>query len=79
MQTIELIGTVDAQHRLSVEVPVTVPPGLVRLVVMVPSPEEDEAGAAWSEGIAREWAEELDDPREDLYTLEDGEPVDGAR
>ncbi len=79
MQTIEVIGTVDAQHRLSADVPATVPPGLVKLVVIVPSAEEDEAGAAWAEGIAREWAQELSDPREDIYTLEDGGPVDGAR
>ncbi len=79
MRSIEVIGTVDAQHRLSAEVPSTVPPGLVKLVVILPAPEEDEAGAAWSEGIAREWAQELSDPREDIYTLEDGEPVDGAR
>jgi hypothetical protein len=29
-------------------------------------------------GVAREWEAELSDPREDLYSLADGEPVDAA-
>ena len=37
---------------------------------------EDEA---WMTGIAREWAEEWGDPREDLYTIADGEAIDGPR
>jgi len=41
--------------------------------------EEDEAGAAWSHGVAREWAEELGDSREDLYTLADGHSLDAGR
>jgi hypothetical protein len=49
----------------------------VRIIVLIP--EEDEAGGAWMQGIAREWAAELHDPREDIYTLEDGKPVDAAR
>jgi len=37
---------------------------------------EDEAGENWMAGIAREWHDELSDPREDIYTLADGVPVD---
>jgi hypothetical protein len=39
------------------------------------SNEEDEAGTAWAMGIANEWSAELSDTREDIYTLNDGEPV----
>jgi hypothetical protein len=35
-------------------------------------PEEDEAGREWTSGITREWAAELEDPRQDIYTLDDG-------
>lgn len=77
MKAIEVIGQVDEKHRLQAEVPETIPPGPVRIIVLLP--EEDEAGAAWMQGIAREWAAELSDPREDIYTLEDGTPVDAAR
>jgi hypothetical protein len=77
MKAIELIGEVDEKHRLQAQLPESTPPGPVRLIVLIP--EEDEAGLAWMQGIAREWAPELSDSREDIYTLEDGTPVDAAR
>jgi len=83
MKTIELIGQVDEQHRLSAQVPSEVPPGPVKLALVVESngvatDEEDEGGAQWACAIAREWADELADERQDIYTLSDGEPVNGA-
>ena len=74
MSTITLTGHVDDQHRLTAEVPESVPPGPVR-VVIAPLSDEDEAGEAWTAGVAREWADKLSDPRQDIYTLADGEPV----
>jgi hypothetical protein len=49
-------------------------------LLIVPDVDEDEAGRAWTEGIAAEWADDLADVRQDIYTLEDGEPLgtDGA-
>jgi hypothetical protein len=40
-------------------------------------PGEDEAGTAWASGVAHEWSAELSDTREDIYTLDDGEPIHG--
>jgi hypothetical protein len=77
MNAIELIGDVDEKHRLQVQVPNEVPPGQVRVIVLVP--EEDETGKVWLEGIAREWSSELSDPCEDIYTLDDGRPVNASR
>src|ERR1051326_1910953 len=34
-------------------------------------PGEHEAGRAWTNGVAREWADELEDPRQEIYTIED--------
>src|ERR1039457_1472336 len=51
--------------------------GPVRLIVLVS--EEDAAGTVWAHGLAREWADELSDSRQDLYTLVDGQPVDATR
>ena len=79
MKAIERLAEVDAQHRLQVFLPESVLPGQVRLIVLTPEPEEDEAGRAWMKGIAHEWAEELADTREDIYTLEDGEPIHATR
>jgi len=81
MKTIRIRGQVDEHHRLHADLPATVAPGPVEIEVVVPSevPEEDDAGAAWSTGVAREWAEDLADTRQDIYTLEDGEPLDCSR
>jgi hypothetical protein len=76
MKAIELVGYIDDQHRLNAQVPDELPVGPVRLIVFVP--EEDDAGSAWTRGIAREWANELADSREDIYTFDDGQPVDAA-
>lgn len=73
MKAIELIGDIDDRHRLRAEVPEELPAGPVRLIVLVP--EEDAAGASWGTGVAREWSAELKDANQDIYTLEDGQPV----
>ena len=77
MKAIELAGNIDDQHRLQACVPEGLPAGPVRLIVFLP--DEDETGRGWAQGIAREWADDLHDSRQDIYTLEDGQPVDAAR
>jgi hypothetical protein len=77
MRAIELVGDIDEQHRLRAQVPAELPAGPVRLIVLLP--DEDEAGIAWRSGVAKEWADELRDSRQDLYTLEDGQPVNAPR
>jgi len=77
MKAIELIGDIDEQHRLHAQVPTEIPAGQVRLIVFLPG--EDEAGGLWANGVASEWLAELSDPREDIYTLDDGQPVNAVR
>jgi hypothetical protein len=77
IKAIELVGDIDEKHLLKARVPEGLPAGPVRLIVLLP--EEDEAGAKWESGIAREWSAELKDSREDIYTLEDGQPVNAPR
>ncbi len=76
MKAVELIGDIDDQHRLRAEVPQDVPAGPVRLIVLLP--EEHEAGGSWEAGVAHEWSAELKDSRQDIYTIEDGQPVNAA-
>ncbi len=76
MKAIELIGDIDSQHRLRADVPEGLPVGQVRLIVLLP--EEENAGSAWTDGIANEWSAELSDTRQDIYTLEDGQPLNGS-
>jgi hypothetical protein len=72
MNSIGIQGHIDDQHRLSAVVPESVPAGPV-MVWIATSAQEDEAGAAWMEGVGHQWAEELRDARQDIYTLADGE------
>ena len=75
MSQIELIGTVDEQHRLSLIVPAQVKAGRVKVILEVADDGEDD----WRQGVAHIWARDWSDPREDIYTLEDGEPINDAR
>ncbi len=79
MKTHEVIAQVDAQRQVRVTLPVGFAANTVRVLVFAPDAGEDATGEEWARGIAREWAEELGDAREDIYTLADGEPVDAAR
>ena len=77
MKAIELVGTIDEQHRLRALAPEQLPAGPVRLIVLLPY--EDDGGPDWAGGTANEWADELRDSRQDIYTLEDGQPVNAPR
>lgn len=41
--------------------------------------DEDLTDEEWMAMICRQLADDLNDPRQDIYTLEDGEPIDGPR
>jgi hypothetical protein len=73
MRAIELLGEIDDQHRLRARVPEDLPAGSVRVIVFVPN--EDDAGLAWAGGLSTEWSADLGDPSQDIYTLDDGQPV----
>ena len=77
MNAIELIGDIDDRHQLHAQVPIELPTGRVRLIVLLAG--EDEAGGMWAHGIAAAWSAELQDPREDIYSLDDGQPVHAPR
>jgi hypothetical protein len=77
MKTIELIGQVDAQRQLHVTLPEDVKPGTVKVILEMPSEEDDtepEEGF-WEKAVLADWAKDWSDPAEDIYTLEDGKPV----
>ena len=76
MNSISIHGQVDDQHRLSAVVPESVPPGPV--TIWLTTAHEDDAGAAWMAGIGQQWANDLGDARQDIYTAADGEAVDSA-
>lgn len=77
MTTTIVTGHIDEQHRLIVEVPHSLPPGPV--TVSIQSGQTDAHSPAtdldWQSAIATEWSNFVNDPREDLYSLSDGEPI----
>lgn len=77
MKAIELVGDIDEEHRLRAQVPAELPAGPVRLIVLLP--DEDDSGVAWAHGVGREWRDDLQDARQDVYTLEDGQAVNAPR
>ena len=76
MESIPLDGHVDDQHRLTVDVPGSIPPGPVVVWIAPAKMAEEPAGAEWAAGIARDWAEELSDTRQDIYSMADGDAFD---
>jgi len=52
---------------------------IVQAQVAVDAATDEEDALAWTQGIAHEWTSELSDPREDVYTMDDGEPIHGAK
>lgn len=72
IETLSLIGRVDEHHHLTAEVPDTVAPGPVKVLVILCTDDELSA-AQWSSNVGRMWALDWDDPREAVYTLEGGE------
>ncbi len=76
MHAHRITGHVDERHNLSAQVPDTVPPGPVTITI-VPA-ESNDQDDEWAVGVSQEWAEELTDVRQDIYTLDDGEPLDAA-
>ena len=83
LRTVRLKGHIDERHRLIADAPVDLPPDPVEIAVIIAdggTAGSDEIGADdWLRGVAREWSEDLGDPRQDIYTLSDGEPVNDDR
>jgi hypothetical protein len=77
MKAVEIQGEIDDQHRLHADVPQSVGTGSVRVIVLIS--DEDERGPAWVAGLSSEWSAELKDPAQDIYTLNDGQPIDAPR
>ena len=79
MRVLKLIGKVDASHQLTAQVPEDLEPGPVEVTLRSSTSGEQPDSLEWSNGISREWAAELTDPREDIDCEDDGKPLDEAR
>jgi hypothetical protein len=77
MSGVKITGHVDERHMLSAQVPPSIPSGPVT-VWIVPAAPVDEEESHWMSSVAGAWADELGDERQDIYSLDDGEPLDAA-
>ena len=79
---IEVIGYIDDEHRLTGNVPSSINPGPIRIQLLVDrigAPGIDPGDIGWQSAVAKEWEADWSDPREDIYTVHDGTPVDDSR
>lgn len=67
MPILRVIAEVDDHHRLQATVPDSITPGKVEILLVVDDKIQDEADDSWMAGVAREWHDELSDPREDIW------------
>lgn len=75
MQAIEVRGRIDEQRRLHLDEDLPVNgPSAVRVIILLPD-EADIDEREWLRAAATNPAFDfLDDPAEDIYTLDDGKP-----
>lgn len=76
LTALEVTGVIDENHQLKLDQPLPVAgPISVRIIVLYPTPEDTDE-AQWLRAAAANPAFEfLNDPKEDIYTLADGQPV----
>ena len=79
MQAFKVMGEVDEHGRLVATVPTSFEPGQVEVLVIAPEHNQREAEETWMTGVVQEWHDDLSDPRQDIYSLADGSPIDGPR
>lgn len=73
----ELITEVGDTRQVQVTIPETIRTRQARIIILPYEPDEE--AEAWMRALGREWHEELADERQDIYSLDDGEPIDATR
>lgn len=77
MKAIETTGTVNEQHQLLLDEPLShVDPGRVRVIVLIPEEGEIDENTWLTAAAANPAFDFLKDQAEDIYTLSDGKPFD---
>ena len=79
-RAIETSGTVDARHQLVLDHPLSIKgPKKVRVIIFLPE-EDDIDESEWLHAAAKNPSFAfLDDPEEDIYSINDGKPFDNKK
>ncbi|MGB3294596.1 MAG: hypothetical protein WBB01_16560 [Phormidesmis sp.] len=77
MQAIEATGTVNSEGHLQLDQPLSnAKAQRVRIIVLLAEPDDDIEAQAWRKAAATNPSFAfLQDPEEDIYTLNNGQPV----
>jgi hypothetical protein len=73
----ELITEVGDDRQVQITIPEIIRTKQARIIILPFEPEQEPE--QWMRALAQEWQDELADERQDIYSLEDGEPVDATR
>ncbi|MCS7208731.1 MAG: hypothetical protein NZ874_04085 [Fimbriimonadales bacterium] len=73
----ELITEVGDTRQVQITIPETIRTKQARIIILPYEPDEETE--TWMRALGREWHEELADERQDIYSLDDGEPIDATR
>lgn len=77
IQAVETSGHVDSNGFLQIETPVPLKEGDVKVIIMYAENEELEEEQLWTRSVSNNPAFDfLKDPREDIYSVNDGKPLD---
>jgi len=75
MPAFEALGEIDKDGRIKLETPIGVEGQKVKVIILIPDNEEI-SDAEWLKVINQSDSFDfLNDPEEDIYSLEDGKPV----
>jgi len=81
IKAIEATGSIDETGQLRLDAPLPIHgPSRVRVILLPPEDIEYDdseiSEAEWLRWVSASLADYLNDPEEDIYTLEDGKPLD---
>jgi hypothetical protein len=80
LSAIELSGTINENHQIQLDEPLPIEASKRVRVIVLYSTDDDISEKEWLQAATTSSAFDfLDDPAEDIYTLEDGKPLSDER
>lgn len=76
MKAIEITGKIDNKGILTIDQPLKLHNKQVKIIILIPEEEDEMDDALWLQAVSSNPAFDfLKEEEEDIYTIEDGEPI----
>jgi hypothetical protein len=76
MKAIEITGKIDNKGILTIDQPLKLHNKQVKIIILIPEGEDEMDDALWLQAVSSNPAFDfLKEEEEDIYTIEDGEPI----